>query len=715
MTRTDEISRALQEAEQALSRDDHDDALESLVEIREHGVTTKALEDAIAGLRQGRDISAVEAWIGAVRQRLDAGEDNPFRGLQNSGENFKRVPSTVGLSAIEEELLDSLSDAFEDGEDPENTDFALITNSEAESEGLSPGSLPEMEEDESESDEHERHGPLSDQQKTRLKSSLADRLRAKASGFEAKLSTKKAQAVSKESNSDEDSNHGDSNSEEAGPEPREVVSNQGAVEDFFADLIDEDEQEDEDIFELEDEADVESLMPDESSDFEDPFENLAEESNIRELTPMGPIDAVSRDASALTKEESEGESAAKSATDPKNPFADLMYLEDDEPEEPARKRDSSYESGVSQVRYRGVEPPPPTHRLKGGGHAVDEDSGDFVLDPPEAENDVDFDLGFTNPESSPPANPFGDLNVLEPEPEPADDDFDFDLGLSEPKAERAGGDAIETTPGASDDQNIKETNPGLEPRGDASQTKPQGERQQASREPHLTPLRLGGEPSEPIDEDEFFALAESFAVESSAADQSPYRGEPVVKERSSRSQISTPMPEPKDDRDNPFAHDAPTGVRHAAVESSFVLEEVEDKSKPSNSAASSQIATNMSGVLLEARRMYESGAFAEALALCQKIRSRGDNSEADELIQTIEGEMERVTIEEIGSLSRTPSLAVEMSDLAGMDLDHRSGFLISQIDGVMTFEDIIELSGMSRLETMEVLADMLRQDVIQID
>jgi hypothetical protein len=53
-----------------------------------------------------------------------------------------------------------------------------------------------------------------------------------------------------------------------------------------------------------------------------------------------------------------------------------------------------------------------------------------------------------------------------------------------------------------------------------------------------------------------------------------------------------------------------------------------------------------------------------------------------------------------------------MSDIAGLDLDHRAGFILSQIDSLSTYEDIIELSSMSRLETLSVLASLVEKELI---
>jgi len=47
-----------------------------------------------------------------------------------------------------------------------------------------------------------------------------------------------------------------------------------------------------------------------------------------------------------------------------------------------------------------------------------------------------------------------------------------------------------------------------------------------------------------------------------------------------------------------------------------------------------------------------------------------------------------------------------------MPFDHRAGFIVSQVDGSLSFEDICDLSGMTRLETLRTLVQLLEAGVI---
>jgi DNA-binding IclR family transcriptional regulator len=47
-----------------------------------------------------------------------------------------------------------------------------------------------------------------------------------------------------------------------------------------------------------------------------------------------------------------------------------------------------------------------------------------------------------------------------------------------------------------------------------------------------------------------------------------------------------------------------------------------------------------------------------------------------------------------------------------MNLHHRAGFLLAQVDGLLSYEDLAAVSGMSRLETFRILAELKNQGVI---
>ncbi len=53
-------------------------------------------------------------------------------------------------------------------------------------------------------------------------------------------------------------------------------------------------------------------------------------------------------------------------------------------------------------------------------------------------------------------------------------------------------------------------------------------------------------------------------------------------------------------------------------------------------------------------------------------------------------------------------------ELMQLKLDPRAGFVLSRLDGRMSCEALFSVSGMSRLDTLRVLAQLLDQDVITL-
>lgn len=361
----------------------------------------------------------------------------------------------------------------------------------------------------------------------------------------------------------------------------------------------------------------------------------------------------------------------------------------------------------------------------------------------EDEDDLfDFDLGFDGPQIEEVQSP--SLPAPQPDPTPApapirvssptpiaaeeSDPFDFDLGLSSPDirpaamAEKA---RAEAASASSPGQFSREKTPAgkVEPNllggllGSDSEASGEGVRGTMFGMPFKPNNSQPGAKVQPevsasvpdVSEDEFFALAESLAAEHSVAGEtkSSYRGEPVMNRPPSRP--LTGRHEGFDrsgslSRENPFAHEAPTGVRKALVDS--------EKARNAFGTEESEPPLIELTPQEEARELYEDGRFAEARELILGVISEGGAPWASEMLDSVEGELERAHIDALGSLTKTPVLDVKMSMLPQLNLDHRSGFLLSQIDGFMTFEDILDLSAMSRLETLEVLVELANKGVI---
>ena len=65
-----------------------------------------------------------------------------------------------------------------------------------------------------------------------------------------------------------------------------------------------------------------------------------------------------------------------------------------------------------------------------------------------------------------------------------------------------------------------------------------------------------------------------------------------------------------------------------------------------------------------------------------------------------------------GKSQRAWLAPARQADAIELNLDHRAGFLLAQIDGSVNFEDLFALSGLPRLDTARILATLLHEGVI---
>ena len=82
-------------------------------------------------------------------------------------------------------------------------------------------------------------------------------------------------------------------------------------------------------------------------------------------------------------------------------------------------------------------------------------------------------------------------------------------------------------------------------------------------------------------------------------------------------------------------------------------------------------------------------------------------AEADELHQT-----EREAWEALSDLNTVPRLLIEENDVVWQRLNHREGYVLSQIDGQTNYAELIEIVGLSVEKTKRILIRLLTSGVI---
>ncbi len=122
-------------------------------------------------------------------------------------------------------------------------------------------------------------------------------------------------------------------------------------------------------------------------------------------------------------------------------------------------------------------------------------------------------------------------------------------------------------------------------------------------------------------------------------------------------------------------------------------------------------------LLAGAEELHGLGDYEGALELIRKAEgalSGPPPAGLVELKHACEGMLLKMSEARIGPLSLVPKLLIKSGDLVWLNLDHRAGFVLSQVDGKVSFEELFALSGMDRLDTARILAQLLRDQVIGI-
>ncbi len=115
-------------------------------------------------------------------------------------------------------------------------------------------------------------------------------------------------------------------------------------------------------------------------------------------------------------------------------------------------------------------------------------------------------------------------------------------------------------------------------------------------------------------------------------------------------------------------------------------------------------------VARDRQALHDFDGVLEALeSLPSEVKSR---DEARALATQARSNLLRMHESKIGDFGRSPRVLLTSDQLIWLNLDHRAGFILSQIDGVVSYEDLVALSGMPRLDTVRILAQLVQDRVI---
>jgi hypothetical protein len=170
--------------------------------------------------------------------------------------------------------------------------------------------------------------------------------------------------------------------------------------------------------------------------------------------------------------------------------------------------------------------------------------------------------------------------------------------------------------------------------------------------------------------------------------------------------------------------DGPSATATIVVDSAGVgldMAAVEEKSDlrplvPQNPARElpAQQQREVATLMQAARELHGLGDFSGSLELIEKIlQTAPEHDEAREFLAQNEATLFAMYESKLQPLSNIPRLAIKPEEVMWLNLDHRAGFLLAQIDGTVNYENLFALSGLPRLDTARILAALLTEGVIQ--
>jgi tetratricopeptide (TPR) repeat protein len=124
-------------------------------------------------------------------------------------------------------------------------------------------------------------------------------------------------------------------------------------------------------------------------------------------------------------------------------------------------------------------------------------------------------------------------------------------------------------------------------------------------------------------------------------------------------------------------------------------------------------ADDLTALMTGARELFDLGDFSGSLELVEKaLRSNPDHEDARAYLKRNEATLLHMYQSKIGNMGTIPRQLVPPDEIIWLNMHHRAGFILSQVDGTLAYEDLLDVSGMDRFDTMRILADLVQNRII---
>jgi hypothetical protein len=158
-------------------------------------------------------------------------------------------------------------------------------------------------------------------------------------------------------------------------------------------------------------------------------------------------------------------------------------------------------------------------------------------------------------------------------------------------------------------------------------------------------------------------------------------------------------------------HDVPS-MDPIDARSAEILEDI-DRDAPSTELREDRTRRRITVLLDRATEWTRAGDFERSVAAVDLALSEDPNSPlAQKLIHRHRDAIMNVFQNYLGDLQRTPSLARPLHELGNAPISPRAAFLLSRVDGTLSIDEVLDVSGMPRLEAYRYLCQLFMRGIL---
>lgn len=117
----------------------------------------------------------------------------------------------------------------------------------------------------------------------------------------------------------------------------------------------------------------------------------------------------------------------------------------------------------------------------------------------------------------------------------------------------------------------------------------------------------------------------------------------------------------------------------------------------------------------EMQDRFSLGDYSGSLVIAEAVLGDDpEHVEAKKYAENCRSVLEQMYAARLGALDRVPFVAVASDQLRWLSLDHRSGFVLAHVDGVASLEQILDVSGMARLDALRIIYELVQRGVVAL-